>query len=114
MQLKTLLLAGFIATTAMARGAPTKEYRNMLNEDLQQETTSHVRKRDVTLNTYVHVVAASGDQSGGNVPVSSCSSSLVIIGENANATTGQFDPNPDPSSEPSFRSYRHLLQTGGY
>lgn len=91
-----------MATAAMARGAPTKE------------TTSHVGKRDVTLNTYVHVVAASGDQSGGNVPVSSCSSSLVILGENANATAGQSDPNPDPSSEPSFRSYRHLLQTGGY
>ena len=71
MQLKTLLLAGFMATVAMARGVSTKEHRNMLDEGLQQETASSIGKRAVTLNAYVHVVFDSPD---GNVPVIPCSS----------------------------------------
>ncbi|KFY91169.1 hypothetical protein V500_04796 [Pseudogymnoascus sp. VKM F-4518 (FW-2643)] len=68
MQLKTLLLAGFMATVAMARSAPTKEHPNVLDDGLQQETTFRVGKRAVSINTIVHVVSASNSPDGGNVP----------------------------------------------
>lgn len=74
MQLKTLLLAGFMATVAIARSALTKEHRNVLNDGLQQETTSRVEKRAVTIQAIVHVVSASNSPDDGNVPVIPCSS----------------------------------------
>ncbi|KFY91477.1 hypothetical protein V500_04645 [Pseudogymnoascus sp. VKM F-4518 (FW-2643)] len=70
MQLKTLLLAGFMATVAMARSAPTKEHRNVLDDGLQQETTSRVGKRDAVIPTYVHVLydGSITDEESGDVP----------------------------------------------
>jgi hypothetical protein len=81
MQLKTLFLAGFVATAAVANGVdtnqrsfcgasvPTEEHLMKANATLEQRTPFNIEERASTIAVIVHVVSVDDTVAGGNVPV---------------------------------------------